>query len=88
MDFHSRLEDLKTVASKLSIEIECRNLKDDEFRFASGFCRVNGKNIVILDKRLPEGEQIAVVIETLRKFDLDGFYMAPWIRERLEKQAP
>ena len=85
MDFFSKLEDLKIIASKLSIEIECQNLKDDEFRFQSGLCKINGKKMIILDKRLPENEQITIAIEVLRKFNLNDFYIVPWIRERIEE---
>ncbi len=85
MDFFSKLEDLKIVASKLSIEIECRNLKDDEFQFQSGLCKVNGKKMIILDKRLPESEQITIAIGVLRKFNLNDCYIVPWIRERIEE---
>ena len=85
MDFFSKLEDLKAIASKLSIEIECRNLKDDEFRFQSGLCKVNGKKMIILDERLPENEQVDIAIEALRKFNLNDFYIVPWVREQIEK---
>ena len=87
MDSLSQLEDLKAVASKISIEIECRNLKDEEFRFQSGLCKVNGKDLIILDNYLSKSEQIAIVIKTLKNFNLDNLFVAPWIRERLEESV-
>ncbi len=87
MDFQARLEELKSVASRLSIQIESRNLNDEEFRFTSGYCKVNGQNFVILDNCLTELEQIKIITDTLREFDLDRIYVAPWIRELIENQT-
>ncbi len=85
MDVKSQLEDLKNLAAKLLIEIQYRNLSSAEFKIQSGFCRVNGKQIIILDKWVPVWEQVNIILETLRGFDLEDIYLSPWIRERLER---
>ena len=87
MDLYSQFEDLKTIANKLSIEIKWVHLEDEEFRFQSGLCRYKKKYLIILDDRLLKDEQITILIESLEKFDLDGLYMTPWIRSRLEERA-
>ena len=85
MDTHARLEDLKAVAAKLSIEIESGNFADDDFQIQSGFCRVKGKNLIILDKKLNPESQEEIILEALENFDLETIYVPSWIRERLEK---
>ena len=85
MDTHARLEDLKAVAEKLSIEIETGNFADDDFPIQSGFCRVKGKNLIILDKKLNPESQEEIILEALENFDLETIYVPSWIRERLEK---
>ena len=85
MDTHARLEDLKAVAAKLSIEIESGNFADDDFPIQSGFCRVKGKNLIILDKKLNPESQEEIILEALENFDLETIYVPSWIRERLEK---
>ena len=84
MDSISRLEDLKEVASKLSINIVADNLFDPEIIIKSGHCKMKGKDIIIIDKLLSIEEQSEVILQALKKFNLDSIYLPPWIRERLE----
>jgi len=86
MDTHARLEDLKAVTAKLSIEIEFGNFADDDFPIESGFCRVKGKNLIILDKKLDPESQGEIIIKALENFDLETIYVPSWIREQLEKK--
>ncbi len=79
----SRIRDLKETAEKLSIKIEFANLNDHEFAIQSGYCKLNGENLIILDKNLPDEEHIAVILNTLKKFNLDNIYVADWIREKI-----
>ncbi len=85
MDLHAQLEDLKAVAEKLSIAIEMKNLGDEEFPVQSGYCKVNGKRLILMDKKLALEDQIRILMETLQKFDLESIYVPNWIREALEK---
>ena len=84
MDSISKIEDLKEIASKLSIDIITSNLFDPEIIVKSGHCKVKGKNIIIIDSMLSSQEQSEVIIRALRKFDMESIYLPPWIRERLE----
>ena len=84
MDSISKIEDLKEIASKLSIDIITSDLFDPEIIVKSGHCKVKGKNIIIIDSVLSSQEQSEVIIQTLRKFDMESIYLPPWIRERLE----
>jgi hypothetical protein len=80
----SRLEDLKDMARKLSIEILFANLSDPEIPTQSGYCKVRGEELIVVDKRLSIHHQIEVLLNIFQKFDLDDVYIASWIRERLE----
>ena len=46
-DLVSRLEDLKGVTDRLSIEIITDNLFDPEITVQSGHCKIKGKNTII-----------------------------------------
>lgn len=83
-NIESRIQDLKEAAGKLSIKIEVANLNDQEFAIQSGYCKLNGEDLIILDKRLPEEEHLLVILNTLKKFNLDDIYVADWIRERID----
>jgi len=80
----NRIQDLKEAAEKLSIKIEVANLNDQEFAIQSGYCKLNGEDLIILDKNLPDEEHVLVILNTLKKFNLDDIYVADWIREKID----
>ena len=84
MDSISQLESLKKIATELSIDIIPGNLFDPEIMIKSGHCKVKGKNTIIIDSLLSSQEQSEVIIQALKKFNLESVYLPPWIRERLE----
>ena len=86
-DVKRKIEDLKTVAEKLEIEIEITNLNDQEFQIQSGYCKMNGKDLILLDKNSSLQEQSDVILQTLKNFDLENIYVASWIREYIEQEG-
>ena len=86
-DVKSKIEDLKTVAEKLAIEIEIANLNDQEFQVQSGHCKMNGKDLILLDKNSSLQEQSEVILQTLKNFDLENIYVASWIREFIDQEG-
>ena len=84
MDLVSRLEDLKGVTDRLSIEIITDNLFDPEIKIQSGHCKIKGKNTIIIDKLLSTEEQIETILHVINKFNLETVYVPLWIREHLE----
>ena len=86
-DLKSKIEDLKTVAGKLAIKIEIANLNDQEFLIQSGYCKMNGKDLILLDKNCSLQEQYEVILQTLKKFDLENIYVASWIREFIDQES-
>ena len=84
MDSASRLEDLKGVTNRLSIDIITDSLFDSEIEIQSGYCKVKGKNLIIIDKLLSIEEQIETILHVINKFNLEMIYVPLWIREHLE----
>ena len=84
MDLVSRLEDLKGVTDRLSIEIIIDNLFNPEITIRSGHCKIKGKNTIIIDKLLSIEEQIETILHVINKFNLEIIYVPLWIREHLE----
>jgi hypothetical protein len=80
----SRLEDLKDTARKLSIEVLFADLSDPEIPTQSGYCKVRGEELIVIDKRLSNQRQIEVLLNIFKQFDLDDVYIASWIREHFE----
>ena len=86
-DVENKIEDLKSVTGKLAIEIEITDLNDQEFQIQSGYCKMNGKDLILLDKNISLQEQAEVILKTLKNFDLENIYVASWIREHLELES-
>ena len=86
-DVENKIEDLKSVTGKLAIEIEITDLNDQEFQIQSGYCKMNGKDLILLDKNLSLQEQAEIILKTLKNFDLENIYVASWIREHLELES-
>ena len=86
-DIKSKIEDLTSVVEKLAIEIQITNLNDQDFHIQSGYCKLNGKNLILLDKNLSLQEQTEVILQALKNFDLDSIYVASWIRELIEIES-
>jgi hypothetical protein len=86
-DVENKIEDLKSVTRKLSIKIEITDLNDQEFQIQSGYCKMNGKDLILLDKNLSLQEQAEVILKTLKNFDLENIYVTSWIREHLEIES-
>jgi hypothetical protein len=86
-DVENKIEDLKSVTEKLAIAIEVTDLNDQEFQIQSGYCKMNGKDLILLDKNLSLQEQAEVILKTLKNFDLENIYVASWIREHLELES-
>jgi|TARA_B100000315_G_scaffold159422_1_gene147911 hypothetical protein len=80
----SRLEDMKEAAARLSIEIVTGNLFDQEISIQSGYCKFKGKDMIIIDEQLTPEEQVEVILNTLKQFDLETIYLPSWIRENIE----
>ena len=87
MDSISQLESLKKIATELSIDIIPGNLFDPEIMIKSGHCKVKGKDTIIIDNLLSSQEQSEVIIQALKKFNIESIYLPPWIRERLEPDS-
>ena len=85
-DIKNKIEDLKSVAEKLAIEIKITNLNDQEFHIQSGYCKLNGKDLILLDKNLSLQEQTEVILQALKNFDVENIYVASWIREFIESR--
>ena len=86
-DVEKKIEDLKSVTGKLAIEVEITDLNDQEFQIQSGYCKMNGKDLILLDKNLSLQEQAEIILKTLKNFNLENIYVASWIREHLELES-
>lgn len=79
-----RLNLLQEVAEKLGIEVRHEEVKTEDAPSPGGLCRIAGKYVLIINAKATMKEKSLIMIEALRKFDLDSIYIRPAIRELLD----
>ncbi len=83
MDAETLRAALEETLAHCGIEIERRNLADDEHNIRSGLCEVEGRRVLILDKRLPPKTEAVIMADTLRDENLETIYVSPAVRQYL-----
>ena len=83
-DYINTLFLFEELADKLDISIRYETM-DDELMGPGGLCRIQGKFILVINSKATTNEKIRIMIEALRKFDLDDIYVKPALRELLEE---
>jgi hypothetical protein len=78
------LNHLEELASRLGVELRYENLTQSGFRMDGGYCRLAGKPIILVNKRVPSEQKIRIIAVALNRFDLQGIFVPPGIRELIE----
>lgn len=81
----SILDELIQTAQKLGLETRFENLYDEDINTHSGSCRVDNKNVLIIDSRLETSGKISVLLRELAKQETGHLYISPRIRDLLER---
>jgi hypothetical protein len=78
-------QDLKEIAEKLGISILEHNFRNTGISVKSGFCKVKGKKLIILDKSRSLTDKNEVILSCLSKLPHEDIYIVPYLRELLNK---
>ncbi|MBI5582630.1 MAG: hypothetical protein HY892_02290 [Deltaproteobacteria bacterium] len=78
------LDQLEALAQRLGISVRYEMLSGEEASGAGGLCRVKGRPVVIIHTQAATHVKIRILIESLKQFPLDDFYLKPALRELLE----
>jgi hypothetical protein len=76
---------LEELAERIGITVRYENMNGEDSPGKGGLCRLNGEYVLIVHSRATLREKIRVVTRALRKFDLNGIYLKPFLRELLEE---
>ena len=81
-------EELKELAVKLGLRVrEEILLREVGYRVRSGVCRVRDEQVLFLDRHLPPGERLEVLLGALEGRDLESHYVSPALRRLLERRG-
>jgi hypothetical protein len=78
-------QDLKELAEKLGISILEHNFRNTGVSVKSGFCKVKGKKLIILDKSRSLTDKNEVILSCLSKMPHEDIYIVPYLRELLNR---
>jgi hypothetical protein len=78
---------LKELAENLGIEVCNENISLEESSGTGGLCRIKGKYTLFIHSHVSMNKRIQVMIQSLRKFDLENIYVKPAIRKLLDEFA-
>jgi len=89
MDDHATLSQLEELAERLGMTVRYEPLKTEGLVHTGGYCRVNGRDFVIIHKKATAREKIHILAEALKRNDLGQLYILPSLRELLDvKETP
>jgi hypothetical protein len=83
LDEKTLLGELEALAHRLGVDIRYETFEEDPFS-PGGICRIRGKSVIMLNKAASVGEKCQTLAKALRRFDLNGLYVKPALRELLE----
>jgi hypothetical protein len=87
MDDDATLSQLEELAQRLDITVRYEPLRGDGFAYTGGgFCRINGQDVIIINKRATGLEKVHILIDALKRRDLSGIYIVPSLREILDSE--
>ena len=79
---------LKELAEKLDVTVSEQNLRSTGIKVKSGICKVKGKNILIMDKKLSFKDKNEILAACLNKLPHENIFMVPALREFLDSFHP
>ena len=73
------LEELEEIIRQLGIELVW-----DDGEFRGGICRVEGKQLFLMNRVLPSAQKVEILSRELSSLDLSQLFILPRVRQRIE----
>ena len=77
----SLLEHLEDIALRLGVELRYENLCRGVVRSEGGFCKLGGRQLILINRRDSRERKIRTLCKSLGKLDLQGIFIAPRRRQ-------
>ncbi|HAJ28344.1 MAG TPA: hypothetical protein DCG53_14075 [Syntrophus sp. (in: bacteria)] len=82
------LKQLEELAGRVSVTIRYESLKNEDPSTFGGLCRVKEQLVLFLHAKATVKRKIAMITETLKRYDVDEIYLRPALREHLKEDRP
>jgi hypothetical protein len=80
------LEHLEQIANRLGVELRYENLGIGGIRSDGGYCRVSGKDMILINKKDSRRKKILILAKSLKRLNLEGIFIPPAVRKILESR--
>lgn len=77
---------LKDLSEKLGITVQEQSFKQMALPVKSGYCRVKGKDLFIMDKNIPISKKNSLLAIFLRSQPHENIFIPPAVRELLSRK--
>ena len=78
-------QELIDLAERLQITVSEQNLRISGIKVKSGFCKVKGQNLFVMDKHKSIHEKIRILAAQLADIPHEDIYIVPAVRDLLDK---
>jgi hypothetical protein len=75
-------ETLEQAAAQLGVRVRYETMTGDTAG-SGGLCKVKGEWCVIIDRKTPPADRVAMLLEALVGFDTDAVFLPPQLRDAL-----
>jgi hypothetical protein len=80
------LEHLEQIAARLGVDIRYENLGHTYARSEGGYCKLSGKEMILVNRRQSNQAKIRVLARSLKRLDLNSIFIPPAVRAAIETQ--
>lgn len=84
MEERKLLGELEALAHKLNVAIRYETFEGETFS-PGGICRIRGKPVIMVNQSASLRDKCRTLAKALKRFDLNGLYLKPALRELLER---
>jgi len=81
------LGQLEALAQGLGIEVRYESMEGEAILSPGGLCRIKGRQVIIVNERVPVGDKVGTLVKAFRRFDLSRIYLRPVLRDLLERDV-
>jgi len=78
------LEHLEQRALRLGVGLRYENLGSPGLRSDGGFCKLEGKPMILINRKDSRRRQIQILARSLNRLNLEGIFIPPAVRRLIE----
>ena len=78
------LGQMEELAENLGITVRYEKIQKESAFFPGGFCRVKGKDLIIINSKASVDDKIEIMGRAFLSFDLSQIFILPAIRELID----